>query len=246
MRHDFFTDKKLLSIPPHCRYCFLFLQCAADRAGRLIYNKNLLQKFCFPAGEEDIDPCVRALIRVGLLTLYRVAGVYFLQIKENVWKKQRIFGQEDESKLPDPSLDELGLETEPLELNNILPPSPSKRSLEKAREVKAKKEDERYSDNFLAFYHNYPKENMGRNEIARAWAIWTYLLSTQQLPDIALLIAAAKRQKGKVVNPSTFLKNKTWMEVGQFKCPLCLDEGVIFGDTIDGRKGAIKCPRCQK
>jgi hypothetical protein len=77
---------------------------------------------------------------------------------------------------------------------------------------------------------------------------WRILERSRSLPDIGIiLLALRKHPPGSKVWPSTWLKHKPWQDAPKkISCHVCHDEGIVYGTSKEGTKGAISCPKCAK
>jgi hypothetical protein len=231
LRHDYFSNEQLFRLVPQDRLIFLGLLCYADREGRLILNKYKLEKFF--KGITKIINSIDKLIEVGLIERYVVKGTEYLKIADHIWERQRIFGKEEPSKLPD------------ITEANGLP----ERQDESGRVAKKKPGPKTWVDPeaFIHFMGYFPKQDWGKMERSRARQQWRQLQADGALPPLEVLIACVRETPPeKLPNPSTFLKYQPWLSSYTPNCAYCDNERVVYGTKPDGSKGLMPCPKCQK
>lgn len=95
----FFTDARVVVLPPLARLLFQGLWCEADREGRLPDEPIDLKIRLLPMDAADVDQMLSSMAGVGLVDRYVVKGRRFLQIR-NFLKHQKPHPREPASVLP--------------------------------------------------------------------------------------------------------------------------------------------------
>ena len=80
----------------------------------------------------------------------------------------------------------------------------------------------------------------------RAEQQWKILERSHNLPDIGIILLALRRHPPAAKAwPSTWLRQKPWQEAHRrVFCHVCHDEGIVYGTSEKGVKGALPCPKC--
>ena len=108
LKPEFFTDSKLLALPPITRLLFEGLWVWADREGRLEDSPFDLKIRILPIDDCNIEELLRDLDAAGRIVRYEAEGLRLIEIP-NFSKHQKPHRKEADSKLPpfDPGKDRL-------------------------------------------------------------------------------------------------------------------------------------------
>lgn len=242
----------------------LLVQC--DDYGRFDGRSSVIMGRCFPLKLEsgtihvsDIERWLSALSHAGLVTLYTVNGVRYLQV--STWEKHQQV-RAIRSKFPDPmegeiagtrlittdsksnqekSSDSTGEQMSPYSYSNndIRNTNTSIEnnvgSSEPTTETSTPKSSktEEYTEEFLAFWDEYPRK------VDKKGAVKTWKVQKRKGTNIADLMTAARhyaaavagKQQEYILHPSTFLgPNDRWRDY--------LDPVTQFQTPAQGRKGS--------
>lgn len=100
VKPEFWTDEKVVELSFPARLLFIGLWNFADDDGRMVYSPKRIKMQVFPADSIDVSELVGEIQRNGMVQVYVVEGVEYLQIN-NFAKHQKI-DKRSASKLPIP------------------------------------------------------------------------------------------------------------------------------------------------
>ena len=111
IKPDFWTDERVVELDPWARLLFIGLLNFCDDAGRMECSPKRIKMQVFPADPADISKLLAEIGGEGMITLYTIENIEYLQIN-NFTKHQKIDAR-FESKIPpppDPAKNSLGME----------------------------------------------------------------------------------------------------------------------------------------
>lgn len=114
VKPEFWTDEKVVELSFQARLLFIGLWNFADDDGRMVYSPKRIKMQIFPADSIDVSELVGEIQRNGMVQVYVVDGVEYLQVN-NFAKHQKI-DKRSASKFPVPP--------NPAEFPRV-PPNPS-------------------------------------------------------------------------------------------------------------------------
>lgn len=100
VKPEFWTDEKVVELSFQARLLFIGLWNFADDEGRMVYSPKRIKMQVFPADSVDVSELVGEIQRNGMVQVYVVDGVEYLQIN-NFAKHQKI-DKRSASKFPVP------------------------------------------------------------------------------------------------------------------------------------------------
>lgn len=102
IKPEFWTDSKIVALPPLARLLFIGLWNFADDEGRMPYEPVTIKLQILPLDPTDLSEEIGALRRNSMLVVYEVDGKQYLQIS-NFEKHQKV-DKRKPSKLPPPPI----------------------------------------------------------------------------------------------------------------------------------------------
>lgn len=99
IKPDFWTDEKVVELSAFARLLFIGLWNFADDDGRMAYSPKKIKMQIFPADTLDISELFGEIQCEGLIELYTVDSIKYLQI--NCFAKHQKIDKRTPSKLPD-------------------------------------------------------------------------------------------------------------------------------------------------
>jgi hypothetical protein len=218
----------------------LGLYTLADHTGRVPYVPEIIKAKIFPDDPIKIEPLIKTLEEAKLLTIESKP----LSIRLIPWPQfsRCTTGKGDQ-------LQALGA-GDPFEPVAITPELQKQRKKERdfKKIQKTGLTNLGKSPSFRIFIKAWPLPLTHFLMEANAWNVWKQLERAKGMMDISLVLQALKKYPptGKMW-PQTWLKKKLWRKGrSTAKCPICFDEGRIYGPRDDGSKGALPCPKCKK
>jgi hypothetical protein len=230
-----------------CRLHYgLFL--LADKTGRVPYDPEVIRQRLFPEQTINLTHLLNLLEKSGLIVIDGDPLVIRLLPWPEVGARPTARKGE---RLQEPSLVAPWQGFSPAKSTSDTPLQKEKEAIK--RTLTAQKTGLagfQYSPAFLSFMKSWPYL-LNRPEMRRrAWAEWEILSRSRTLPDIGVILLALQlHPPGSRTWPATWLRRKPWRldRPQRPECPICGDEGVIYGVRENGSKGAIPCPKnCQK
>ena len=107
LKPAFFKDDDLAELPFEGRLLYQGLWCMADREGKLEDRPKRIKAEVFPYDSINVETQLRALVSVGLIVRYEVAGERYISIPTFL-RHQKPHRNEAPSCIPDPSTSDQG------------------------------------------------------------------------------------------------------------------------------------------
>jgi hypothetical protein len=216
------------------------LHLLANREGVILEKFETIAAKVFPDQKLNIAPLLTVLEKCGILQLEGNP----LHIRLNQWPEmghRQIASKADCFQAAhhgsgDPETKESAPRKTPQEVNQY-----------EMRLKKAGLTGFTRSPAFSVFLEAWPNPITDKKATTTAGQEWDKLERAKKLPDISLLLVALKKSPPPPRTwPSTWLKKHPWYQTTRLPdCPTCNDEGLVYGVTPEGKKGAMPCPKCQ-